>query len=166
MEGMIRMIREMRAADWDSVRDIYSCYLEKGTASFLTECPTYEAWDSGHHRDCRFVYEQDGEVLGFVVLLPVSPRPHYSGVAEVSIYIREDCLHRGIGTALLMHMKEAARSHGYWTLYSSIFSVNTASIALHEKCGFRNIGYREKLAKNRFGHWQDTTMMEWRNDLE
>ena len=160
------MIREMRAADWNSVREIYADYLEKGTASFLTECPGYEEWDSGHHRDCRFVYEQDGEVLGFIALLPVSSRPHYSGVAEVSIYIREDSHHRGIGTALLLHMKEAARSCGYWTLYSSIFSDNTASVALHEKCGFRKIGYREKLAKNKFGRWQDTTMMEWRNDLE
>lgn len=163
---MVALIREMKETDWEAVREIYSYYLEEGMASFLTECPDYAQWDSGHHRDCRFVFEQGGEVAGFAVLLPVSPRPHYSGVAEVSIYIRKDCRHLGIGTKLLMHMKEAARSCGYWTLYSSIFAENAASIALHEKCGFRRIGCREKLAKNKFGRWQDTVIMEWRNDLE
>ena len=59
-----------------------------------------------------------------------------------------------------------AEKKGYWTLYSSIFSVNEGSINLHKKCGFRVIGTREKIAKDKFGNWQSTTIMEWRNRIE
>ena len=67
------------------------------------------------------------------------------------------------GTALLTHLCEETEKFGYWTLYSAIFSVNTASIELHKKCGFRVVGYRENIAKDRFGNWQSTTIMERRN---
>lgn len=119
----------------------------------------------GYLKDCRFVYELDGSVLGYSALSPTSAKPHYKGVVEVSIYVDETHLHRGIGTALLNRLCEEADRLGYWTLYSSIFCENIASIELHKKCGFRVIGYREKIAKNIFGRWQSTTIMERRNHI-
>lgn len=157
------MIREMRKDDWEAMMAIYKQSLVKGDVTFRTECPSYEEWDAGHIKECRFVYEVDGKVVGYTMIAPTSSRDSYKGVVEMSIFVDEHYLHQGIGTALLEKLKEESEKCGYWTLYSAIFSVNTASINLHKKCGFRVIGTREKIAKDRFGKWQSTTIMEYRN---
>lgn len=157
------MIREMLKEDWDKVKDIYMQGMIAGTSTYTTICPDYTEWDLAHKKDCRFVYVEDGVVVGWIALSPVSARPAFSGVAEVSIYIDEKYHHKGIGTKLLNEMSKESEKKGYWSLYSAIFTSNKASIALHKKCGFREIGYREKLAKDRFGNWQDTTMLEKRS---
>lgn len=156
------MVRAMRPEDWSRVEYIYKQGVERGTSTFTTECPDYEHWNQTYHQDCRFVYEADGVVAGFVAISPVSSKSHYSGVAEVCIYVDEAYWRRGIGEALLNALIEDAFTKEYWTLYSSIFSDNAASIELHKKCGFRLIGYREKLAKDRFGQWKSTVMLEKR----
>ncbi|MDD6252100.1 MAG: GNAT family N-acetyltransferase [Oscillospiraceae bacterium] len=117
-------------------------------------------------KKCRFVYELDGKIIGFTMLAPTSSRDSYRGVVEVSIFVDKNYTQKGIGTALLLKLMEEAEKEGYWTLYSPIFSVNEASIKLHKKCGFRVIGTREKIAKDKFGNWQSTTIMEWRNGIE
>ena len=160
------MIREMKKSDWDEMTVIYKQSLEKGDVTFRTECPAYKEWDEGHIKECRFVYELDGKVAGYTMIAPTSSRDSYRGVAEVSIFVDEKHTRKGIGTELLSTLMREAEKRGYWTLYSAIFSVNTGSIRLHEKCGFRVIGTREKIAKDRFGNWQSTTIMEWRNGIE
>lgn len=162
----IHMIREMRASDWGDMMEIYKQSLEKGDVTFRTECPTYEEWDEGHIKECRFVYELDGKVIGYTMIAPTSGRDSYRGVVEVSIFVDQKHTQKGIGTALLLKLMEEAEKEGYWTLYSAIFSVNEGSIKLHKKCGFRVIGTREKIAKDKFGNWQSTTIMEWRNGIE
>lgn len=160
------MIREMRTSDWEAVKAIFEQSVEKGNATFWTFCPKFEDWDDSHAKVCRFVYETDGRVVGYIVISPHSSRECYKGVAEISVYIDEKYRGRGIGTVLLTKVKEEARKQGYWTLYSNIFTDNEASIKLHEKCGFRVVGIRDRIAKNKLGNWQSTTMMEWRNDYE
>ncbi len=159
------MIRKMRETDWDSMMQIYEQSLEKGTVTFTTDCPTYEEWDAGHIEECRFVYELEGQVVGYTMIAPTSKREPYKGVVEVSIFVDEKFHRKGIGTALLTHLCEETEKRGYWTLYSAIFSINTPSVELHKKCGFRVIGYRENIAKDRFGKWQSTTIMERRNGI-
>ena len=61
----------------------YSQSLEKGTVTFRTECPTYEDWDSVHIKECRYVYEMDGKVVGYTMIAPTSQRDSYSGVVEL-----------------------------------------------------------------------------------
>lgn len=73
-----------------------------------------------------------------------------------------DYKEKGIGTQLVKMLLEEAPGAGFWSIYSAIISINKASIALHKKCGFREIGYRERIAKDRFGEWQNTTLMEYR----
>lgn len=159
------MIREMKKEDWERVARIYRQGVEHGISTFNTECPSYEAWDASHNKECRFVEEEDGKVVGWVALSPVSGRCAYRGVVEVSIYI-DDAYHgKGIGSRLLQKECEESEKAGYWSLYSAIFSINKASIALHKKCGFREIGYRERIAKDKFGNWQDTTLMELRSKI-
>lgn len=145
---------------------IYQQSLDKGDVTFRTECPSYEEWDAGHIKECRFVCEQDGKVAGYTMLSPTSSRDSYRGVVEVSIFVDAAYARQGIGTAMLTRLMEEAEKQGYWTLYSAIFSVNEASIALHKKCGFRVVGTRERIARDRFGKWQSTTIMEWRNGIE
>lgn len=157
------MIRSMKKEDWPYVSMIYKQSLIKGNATFATDCPDYETWDKAHISDCRFVALSGSEVVGWTAISHTSARAAYSGVVEVSIYIDEKHQGQGIGYALMNKLCTESEKKGYWCLYSAIFSSNTSSIALHKKCGFRVIGYREKIAKDRFGIWQNTTLMERRS---
>ena len=111
---------------------------------------------------CRFVFEEEGKVVGWIALSPSSSRCAYKGCVEMSVYVDRNYRGHGIGTALVNTIIREAEQCGYWSIYSAIFSINKASIALHKKCGFREIGYRERIAKDRFGKWQNTTLMEYR----
>ena len=160
------MIRKMMPNDWKRVAEIYKQGLERGISTFNTECPTYEEWDNEHIKDCRYVYVTDEKVVGWIAISPISGRCVYKGCVEVSIYIDEEYQGKGIGTELMKILCAETEKAGYWSLYSAIISINKASIELHKKCGFREIGYREKIAKDRFGVWQNTTLMERRNNIE
>ena len=156
------MIREMRDEDWGTVAEIYKQGLEEGTSTFNTECPSFTEWNEGHVKNCRFVFEEEGKVVGWIALSPSSSRCAYKGCVEMSVYVDRNYRGHGIGTALVNTIIQEAEKDGYWSIYSAIFSINKASIALHKKCGFREIGYRERIAKDRFGKWQNTTLMEYR----
>lgn len=156
------MIREMRDEDWGTVAEIYKQGLEEGTSTFNTECPGFTEWNEGHVKNCRFVFEEEGKVVGWIALSPTSSRCAYKGCVEMSVYVDRNYRGHGIGTALVNTIIREAEKDGYWSIYSAIFSINKASIALHKKCGFREIGYRERIAKDRFGKWQNTTLMEYR----
>ncbi|WP_408071660.1 N-acetyltransferase family protein [Butyrivibrio sp. JL13D10] len=156
------MIREMRDEDWGTVSEIYKQGLEEGTSTFNTECPSFTEWNEGHVKNCRFVFEEEGKVVGWIALSLSSSRCAYKGCVEMSVYVDRNYRGHGIGTALVNTIIKEAEKDGYWSIYSAIFSINKASIALHKKCGFREIGYRERIAKDRFGKWQNTTLMEYR----
>lgn len=155
-------IREMTPEDWNRVFEIYKQGIDSGKTTFSTIYPTWEEWDAGHNRCCRYVALYNNEITGFVAVSPISGKAHYRGVVEVMIYVDEKYWHNGLGTSLLTKLIEEAPKNGFWCLYSSIYSSNEKSIKLHNKCGFRTIGYRERIAKDRFGNWTDTTLMEYR----
>ncbi len=158
-------IRSMQKEDWEAVASIYKEGIETKVATFQLEVPTYEAWDQAHMKTCRIVAVEDDEVVGWTALTPYSSRCVYAGVAEVSVYIRGD--HRGkhIGEKLLDELIKKAEEEGIWTLQSGIFEINKASIALHKKVGFRMVGFREKIAKDHNGFWQNTVLMERRSSV-
>ncbi len=156
------MIRKMKDSDWESVAAIYSQGMETGISTFTTECPSFQEWDRSHSKDCRLVYEKDGAVVGWVAVSPTSARRAYRGSVEMSIYVDNAFQRKGIGTALVSELFKEAPQAGFWSVYSVIISRNESSIALHRKCGFREIGYRERVAQDRFGNWQNTTLMEYR----
>ena len=152
----------MTRDDWGRVSEIYKQGIDSGQATFSTHYPSWEEWDSGHRKDCRYVAISNNHVIGFIAVSPVSQKPHYFGISEVMVYVDESAKHMGAGTELLQTVMDEAPKHGCWMLYSSIMSSNKASIRLHEKCGFRTVGYRERIAKDKKGEWQDTTIMEYR----
>jgi phosphinothricin acetyltransferase len=154
----------MAANDWPEVRRIYAEGLATGTASFETEVPEWPAWNAGHLAAGRFVARRDGKIAGWAALMPVSARACFRGVAEVSVYVGADARGAGVGRALLEALIPASEAEGIWTLWSSIHTDNQASVALHERCGFRMIGRRERIAK-RGGVWADTWNMERRSAI-
>ena len=157
-------IREMKDEDWKDIAKIYKHGIESGIATFRKDLPEQESWKKAHLEICRFTLcHIDGEIAGWAALSPISSRIDYCGVAEISIYI--DKIHQGkkLGEFLLNKVKEEAEKIGIWMLQSSIFQVNKASLKLHKKCGFREVGYREKIAKDRNDIWQNTILMEYRS---
>ena len=146
-------------ADWPAVRAIYEEGLDIGTFEELV--PTWDEWDRDHLVWPRLVARVNGDVLGWAALAPYSDRACYRGVAENSIYIARHARGRGIGRALLEQLCREADAAQIWTLQAGILAANAASIALHEKCGFRVVGVREKLARKR-GEWSDVVLMERR----
>ena len=125
---------------------------------------SWEEWDRGHLQHHRLVAEILGEVVGFAALAPVSSRRSYAGVAENSVYVAREARRLGIGRALLETLIEGAEEAGIWTIQTSIFPENRASLALHERCGFRVVGTRERIAK-RDGVWRDTVFLERRSEV-
>jgi phosphinothricin acetyltransferase len=156
------MIREMKSEDWPRVSAIYQQGIESGISTFNTQCPSYADWDASHTKACRFVYEDEGNITGWIAISPYSGRCAYRGCVEMSVYVDNGYHHKGIGTQLVKHLLTEVEKAGYWSIFSAIISVNESSILLHKKCGFREIGSRERVAKDRFGNWQNTTLMELR----
>lgn len=157
------MIREMTAGDWTEVAEILRQGIETGCATFQTEVPTITQWEAAHIPGCRLVScDSAGTVTGWAALSPVSSRAAYRGVAEVSIYVA--AFHRGksIGRQLLDSLIQASEDAGYWTLQSVVLVSNAASIALHERCGFRLVGRRERIGRLADGTWSDTLLFERR----
>jgi L-amino acid N-acyltransferase YncA len=149
----------VRPADWARVAEIYWDGMRDGLATFETEVPSWEAWDAAH--SLRLVADRDGEVVGFAALSAASARRCYAGVAENSVYVAREAQGQGIGRALLEKLISRARLAGIWTIQTSIFPENRASLALHERCGFRVVGTRERIGK-RDGMWRDTILLEKR----
>jgi len=156
------MIRAMAAADWEAVRAIYLEGIATGNATFETSAPEWERWNAAHRADCRLVACDDTGVVGFAALSPVSARAVYAGVAEVSVYVSERSRGTGVGAALLRELIRASETAGIWTLNAGIFPENTASLMLHGRCGFREVGRRERIAQHH-GKWRDVVLMERRS---
>lgn len=156
------IVRPMEKDDWSQVVEIYYQGIQTNNATFNSSCQSFEAWDESHIKECRLVVEYDDEVVGWAAISPYSSRECYKGVAEVSVYIDANHRGKGVGELLLNTLVEKSEEAGFWTLQSSIFQTNAASIRLHEKCGFRVVGYRERIAKDRFGMWRNTVIMERR----
>ena len=157
-------IEKLEEKDWLQVRAVYQEGLATGNATFETQAPPWEKWDSDHHREGRLVAKSEERVLGWAASSSVSNRRVYSGVAEVSIYVSAQFRGLGIGAALLKALIEASEQNGIWTLQAGIFPENKASIALHQKLGFRVVGRREKIGKLN-GIWRDVLLLERRSPV-
>ena len=156
-------IVNMTAEDWKQVSDIYAAGIKTGISTFQQDIPEWCEWDNGHCKDCRLVARYKDIVVGWAALSPVSSRCVYSGVAEVSIYISPFYQSKGIGHKLLTALVNEADEHGYWMLQAGIVRDNEKSVKLHERCGFRVVGYRERLGQMQDGKWHDVILVEKRS---
>lgn len=148
---------------WEAVKTIYEEGIATGNATFQTAAPSWQEWDNAHVKTCRIIATENNEVLGWAALTPVSSRCVYAGVAEVSVYVATNARGKNIGSLLLKELINQSEQNGIWTLQSGIFPENKASISMHEKNGFRIIGYKERIGK--MGNiWRDNISLERRSN--
>ena len=155
-------IRALTPDDWPSVEAIYAAGIATGDATFETATPTWEEFDAGRLPAHRLVAVEAGEIVGWAAFSPTSARACYAGVVEHSVYVADGRRGRGIGRALLEALLQGADADGLWTIQTSIFPENEASLALHERVGFRVVGRRERIAQLD-GVWRDTILLERRS---
>lgn len=157
-------VRSLLASDWLEVKSIYEKGIATGNATFQTDAPSWDQWDTSHLYTVRIVTEDNGIIIGWAALTPISSRCVYAGVAEVSVYVDPEYSGKGIGFSLLEKLVSLSEDEGIWTLQAGIFPENIGSIRIHEKAGFRKVGFREKIGKQN-GLWRDTVLMERRSKV-
>ena len=157
-------VRDLGPGDWPAVREIFEQGLAGRNATFETEAPSWDAWDASQLDSHRYVAVEDGRVVGWVAAHPVSSRPCYRGVVEHSVYVHDAFQGRAIGRVLLERLFESTEAAGIWTIQTGIFPENEASLALHERCGFRVVGTQERLGKLD-GVWRDVVVLERRSEV-
>jgi phosphinothricin acetyltransferase len=154
-------LRHLLPKDYPACAQIYKEGMDTGIATFETIVPDWNTWDRKFLKKCRFVAIEMDEVVGWIGLTSFTDRAVYKGVAEVTLYIAQKARKKGIGEALLMKCVDTSEKEGFWTVQAKIFAVNTKSLNLFKKCGFRKVGVREKLGM-RLGVWYDNVLMERR----
>ncbi|NCB41662.1 MAG: N-acetyltransferase family protein [Clostridia bacterium] len=158
-------LEKMLSTDWKDVERIYSDGIQTGKATFQMQVPDWEEWNAVHLQGCRYVARLGEQIIGWIACSPTSSRACYAGVVEVSVYVDPQYKRMGVGTELLKKAIACSEEQGIWTLYCSIIKENVESINLHKKCGFREIGYRERIAKMQDGLWHDTILLERRSKI-
>jgi L-amino acid N-acyltransferase YncA len=158
-------IRELRATDWPAVSAIYGEGIETGDATLERGIPSWLEWDAGHRSDCRLVATRGDEVIGWTALSGYSGRAVYSGVAWESVYVAARARGSGVGRLLLEVLIERSEAAGIWTVLAGVQIENAASLALHERAGFRRIGLQERVGRDPTGRWRDVVLLERRSTL-
>jgi L-amino acid N-acyltransferase YncA len=161
----VTIVRPMGPADWPQVRRIYAEGIATGDATLEREAPDWDHFDRSHRADCRLVAREmdGGPVVGWVALTAYSARRVYVGVAWESVYVAADMRGHGIGRALLEAVITASEASGLWMLMAGVMAENAASLALHERVGFRHVGVQRSLGRDATGRWRDVVLLERRS---
>lgn len=149
---------------YPDIAEIYRQGINTGMATFETAVPSWESWNENKLYHSRLIAFENNEALGWAAVSNVSSRCVYEGVAEVSIYVSENHRGKGVGKILMEHLIKESEANGIWTLQSGMFPENKATIALHQRFGFRIVGYREKIGKLQ-DVWKDSVIMERRSKV-
>ena len=156
-------VRTANVRDAEAIARIYNEGIADRIATFETEPRTAAQLaatltDKGD-RYPTVVVERDGEVVAWASAGAYRNRPAYAGVAEHSVYVARAARGTGAGRAALEALCRAYAERGFWKIVSRIFPENTASLALHERCGFRVVGVYERHGKLE-GEWRDCVIVE------
>ena len=153
--------REVTDADLPTILAIYAEGLATRNATFETQVPTAEQLRAKWMPGLAWVATIDDEVVGWTAVMPTSTRECYSGVGETSVYVAGSAQGRGVGKALLHRQVNESDAAGMWTLQTSIFPENRASLALHHSAGYRTLAVRTRIAQLD-DVWRDTVFLERR----
>ncbi|WUS97843.1 GNAT family N-acetyltransferase [Streptomyces sp. NBC_00708] len=164
MNGSVLVV-PLTAGHADEVIAIYRAGIDEGNATFETTAPTWADFDAARLPEHRFAaVDETGRVLGWVAAARVSRRRAYAGVVEHSVYVHPGARGRGVAAVLLKALIGSTEAAGIWTIQSGIFPENTASLAVHERAGFRVIGIRERVGLHH-GRWRDVVLVERRSPV-
>ena len=157
-------MRAVTPADVDAIAAIYAHHVLHGTATFDTEPPTAEFWigkigELDEHGWPFLVAQVDHGVAGYAYATQFRDRRAYARTCENSIYFSPDMTGRGIGSALIAALLEAAHASGFREMIAVIGGGEPASVALHAKAGFRHAGRMERVGE-KFGRLLDTVYMQ------
>ena len=155
-------IRDLHEQDWPAVATIWGEGIATGNATFETEVPSWDEFERTRLPGHQLVAVEGDDVVGWAALTPTSSRECYAGVAENSVYVASGARGQGVGLALLEALVAGAETAGIWTIQTSVFPENEASLALHLRVGFRVVGRRERIAQLG-GLWRDTLLLEHRS---
>ncbi|MER7576756.1 N-acetyltransferase family protein [Streptomyces sp. NPDC126514] len=166
MSGALSAVVVPLAAEHaEQVLAIYQAGVDEGNATFETAAPTWETFDAAKLPEHRFAaLDADGTVLGWVAASRVSDRCADAGVVEHSVYVHPAARGRGIASVLLKALIDSTEQAGIWTIQSGIFPENAASLAVHQRAGFRVIGTRERIGRHN-GAWRDVVLLERRSPV-
>jgi L-amino acid N-acyltransferase YncA len=159
-------IRPATLADIAGVQPIYAHYVEATTATFEEVAPTLAEMQrrfadiTGHGLPYLVAEDADGRIAGFSYASPFRTRSAYRFTVEDSVYVDPEARRGGIGRALLMTLAERCTEIGYRQMVAVIGgNANAASIALHIRCGFRQVGLMPAVGF-KFGRWIDSVRMQ------
>jgi phosphinothricin acetyltransferase len=149
--------------DAAAIAAIYNEGIADRVATFETEPRTaaqiaQQLADKGE-RFPTVVAERGGRVVAWAGAGAYRSRPAYAGVAEHSVYVARAARGTGAGRAALEALCRAYGERGFWKIVSRIFPENTASLALHERCGFRVVGVYRRHGRLD-GEWRDCVIVE------
>ena len=135
------MIRIATEADVPEILAIYAPYVENTTVSFEYDVPCRREFIQRFYDITRqfpwLVWEEQGQILGYTYAARPFGRAAYSWVAEPSVYLKPEAKGRGIGKKLYAALEEILKIQGYQVLYAIITQENAASVAFHEKTGYK-----------------------------
>jgi L-amino acid N-acyltransferase len=150
--------------DAEATRAIYNLEVLETTVTFdlvprsLADQMAWIAEHSGGHPAIVAVDDEDA-VVGFASLSPFRPRPAYAPTVEDSIYVHRERRGHGIGELLLRDLLDLATDHGFHSVVARIVGGHDTSIALHERCGFEQVGCEREVGR-KFGRWLDVVLMQ------
>ncbi len=157
------VLRPATVDDAQAIRAIYNVEVERYTSTFDLVPRTLEAqrqWLADRSGAfAAVVAELDGAVVGFGSLSPYKERAAYRPTVEDSVYVDREQARRGIGRALLTHIVDDARQHGFHSVMARIEATTVPSIKLHEACGFEIVGTERQVGR-KFGRWLDVVSMQ------
>lgn len=157
------IVRPATEADVPAITDIYNYEVLNGWATFDLEPKTLEdrlEWfRETRHPHCVIVADEAGEIAGWGCLRPFRAKAAYRFTAENSVYIHQDQRGSGIGGLILARLVEDAKANGFHSIIAGISQDNPASLRLHRRFGFIEVGTEREVGW-KFERWLDVTWMQ------
>ena len=158
------MIRPAQESDLPSILEIYNQGIQDRVATLEEDAKNMEyikQWfESRSSRYSVLVAEiLPGEIGGWASLNPYSHRCAYSGVADLSVYIRRELRGRRLGSLLLSNLEQVAKTNGFHKIVLMTLPFNLSGQGLYHKMGYRSVGIFENQGKLD-GRFVDVMAME------
>lgn len=161
-------VRPLKQDDWSELVEIFYQAILSNHETFSISCPSFEEWNQKYYKVCRLAAEADSELAAWAALAPVSHEEGFHGVGELSFFIEANHKQSAAGQKLLAALLAESDKEGFWMVQAHLFDTNLDGIKLLEDGGFRRVGVRERMAKDRFGNWRSLVLLEHRiqTDIE